>query len=326
MRKPYVIAEVGSNWQTFEDCSESIGQAKAAGADAVKFQMFSGQELYGIVPDGGWNFSGEMPRKWIPQLAEKAKARDIDFLCTAFSPDGVDYLDPYVKMHKIASAENCWPQLLDAVGSKGKPVILSCGGSSLTDIKMSLGTLERRGESGIERPLDITLLYCVSAYPAFEQNLYKMEQLKSLGKPVGLSDHSLDVLNAPLLAHKVFGARIIEKHFRLDDVTYTPDADHSLTPDQFRYMVDHLRGECEIAYRSREESEASLRHNRRLIATQPIAAGQTLQLGVNFGAFRSLKDDTAGLIPFAWQHVQGKKAAIELSPGDPIGPKSWVEA
>jgi hypothetical protein len=62
-----------------------------------------------------------------------------------------------------------------------------------------------------------------------------------------------------------------------------------------------------------------LRHKRRLIATQDISTDALFNYGVNFGAYRSLEDDTRGLSPFAWEQVQGKKARLEIKRGKPIG-------
>ena len=62
-----------------------------------------------------------------------------------------------------------------------------------------------------------------------------------------------------------------------------------------------------------------LRHNRRLIATCDIAVGETLTYGVNYGAYRSLKDDTRGLSPFDWERVEGRAASVSIAQGDSIG-------
>lgn len=317
-----IIAEVGSNWHDLNDCLQSIQIAKACGADAVKFQMFCWDELYG----NQIKFSHAMPREWVPTLAEKAKGAGIEFMCTAFSPEGVDFLDPFVKRHKIASSENCYPQLLDKIASKGKPILLSCGGSSLSDIRLSLACLEDWDEAGTpRRKLDITLLYCVSAYPAFETNLFKMESLKTFAKPVGFSDHSTDVINAPLLAYKIFSATVIEKHFRLEHISGTPDAGHALLPSQFRLMVEHLRDTREIVFLAGEEKDARLKYNRRLIVTQDVSKGTRLKFGDNYGAYRSLKEDTKGLMPFLWPSVEGRALLWNLRTGDAIGPGTFED-
>ncbi len=325
--KPFVIAEVGSNWTSYNDCKDSIAMAKAVGADAAKFQAFNGKALFGSVSaaekdaagepqltgllDGGYN----LPLDWIPKLAERCKKVGIEFLCTAFSPELVKAVDPYVEVHKIASSDLTSPEMLEAVKATGKPVILSCGASSKTDVAIALRGHEKISWKGFEGS-KVVLLYCNSAYPSREHNLFLMEELKRYGGPVGYSDHSLDVIYAPLSAVKHFGAVVIEKHFKLRDDMQTPDAPHSLNPDQFQLMVDYIRGKRSIEVApSKEEKDMLLKHNRRLIATADLKPGTTLKRNENYGAFRSLEEDSNGLSPFFWEQLEGKTLNKEVLAG-----------
>lgn len=325
----YIIAEVGSNWRSFDDCKHSIQMARQCGADAVKFQLFTARDLYGSVTDAMgmrfldgngnavWDRSRELPPDWLPKLADKARAAGIDFLCTAFSVEGLKLVDPYVKAHKIASSDLCHVELLRAAKATGKPIYLSTGASSKGDVERVLQVLEGA---------DVTLMYCASAYPSRMHNLFEMEWMrKTWGRPVGLSDHSLDVVYAPLSAARHFGATVIEKHFTAIDAE-TPDSPHSLNVDQFKYMVDHIRGaRKDIGFGpTPEERDMLLRHNRRLIATRDIAEGEMLDPGKNFGCYRSLKDDRRGLSGFDMAFVAGKTAAKAIKAGDSIGPGDFA--
>ncbi len=69
----FIIAEVGSNWNNLEDCLESIQCAKVCGADAVKFQAYTGEALYGTPQV----VSNQLPLEWLPKLKEKADAAGI---------------------------------------------------------------------------------------------------------------------------------------------------------------------------------------------------------------------------------------------------------
>lgn len=321
--KPYIIAEVGSNWTNFQDAKDSVQMAKQVGANAVKFQLFTHEALYGRdntvtfknISLKGNKMLGELDPDWLPKLADKAKAAGVDFLCTAFSPEGVAAIDPYVTAHKIASSDNTTPQMLEAVKATGKPVILSCGAASAGDINLAVnGHAESSWKGFGDHPL--VLLYCNSAYPSTRHNLFLLDELKKFGKPVGLSDHSLDVIYAPLSAVRHFGAIVIEKHFKLRDDMQTPDAGHSLNPDGFKCMVDYIRGTRESGLNPTSEEQAMfLRHNRRLIALRDLAAGEVLQYGKNFGAYRSLEDDATGLNPMFWQHLEGKTLKVGVSAG-----------
>lgn len=296
----FIIAEVGSNHLSLQDCHDSIKSAKECGADCVKFQMYTHRELYGydaiieppaiyeksvhneiyrVKKDGHIGFEsppgpeklklpGELPREWIPQLAEACKHYGIEFMCTAFSPDGYRYIDPYVKRHKIASAENTDVDILRTVAELGKPVLMSTGGSSLTDIKMALDLLWDPGRSGV------TLMYCVSSYPAKNVNLFSIDRLKHefvnsgdyySSIDLGYSCHT-DEWYTPFCAIKHHDAIVIEKHFKVRPM-YTPDSDHSILPDDFKKMVDAIRcgSGLEPQFPDPQEDDMVKYHKRRFI-------------------------------------------------------------
>ena len=319
--KPFIIAEVGSNWESFEHAKDSISLAKQCGADAVKFQAFSVDALYGLPFEyiDSELVGHELPLEWLPKLKEKADACGIEFMCTAFSPELVAAVDPYVSVHKVASSDLSYPQLLIAVAETGKPVILSTGASSRGDIRSAIGVLDEFGAR-------VVLMYCAAAYPSRRHNLYLMRELQAaFGKPVGLSDHSRDVIYAPLSAHREFGAVCIEKHFTAFPDIATPDRHHSLTSDEFKIMVDYIRGTRDGGLNpTSEEKDMFLRHNRRLIATADISPNELLEYGKNFGAYRSLEDDTRGLSPFGWGSLQGRKATKAIARGKGIAPGDFT--
>ncbi len=331
--KPFIVAEVGSNWHTYDDCKESIDLAAACGASAAKFQLFSGRELYG--PNAS-PVTHELPGEWLEKLAARCKLRGIEFMCTAFSPEVVRLVNQYVNIHKVASSDLTDPLMLEAVKSTGKPVLLSTGASSWGDISIALLGHKELAWKGFPKDQAV-VLYCNAAYPSTQHNLFMMDELKKLGFPVGLSDHSLDSVYCPLSAVKHFGAVVIEKHFKLrsendtlkasmgDEFSTlgmnTPDAPHSLDPGAFKLMVDHIRGKRVTGYLpSYEENHMFLRNNRRLIATQDIAAGQVLVRGKNYGAYRSLQDDSQGFHPMFWQSLEGKAVKAAVKAGQGISP------
>jgi sialic acid synthase SpsE len=306
--EPFIIAEIGSNIQTLDHCLHSIAAAKEAGADAAKFQLFSRSALYGF--DGGTD-AYSLSLDWLPTLKAKADEVGIEFMCTAFSPELVKEVDPYVSCHKIASSDLSYPQLLEAVGRTGRPVLLSCGASSHDDIRRALEIL----------PESPVLMYCVSSYPARSTNLGTIDILREeLCGLVGFSDHSTDIVGLPYEAAMKYGIVALEKHMTAFPELDTPDRPHSLTTDEFSLMVDYIRGRRrpEIGP-TWEEVDMLLKHNRRLIATKDIDVGETLVWGVNFGSYRSLEDDERGLSPFLWEGVNGKRAKVAMGRGKAIG-------
>lgn len=313
--KPFVIAEVGSNWDTLHDCIQSIEQAKDAGADAVKFQAFSYQALYGY----GWQtlagpreLPHSLPLDWLPQLKEKADACGIEFMCTAFSPELVAAVDPFVSVHKVASSDAAWPQMLKAVSRK--PVLLSTGAKGEGEIDAAFRILGAITAGGRGIPL-----FCVAAYPAGFVDFDVMRLIANrYGGRVGFSDHTLGITAAVEAARR--GAVVIEKHFTAFPDLDTPDRPHSIGPDEFKRMVDLIRGATQPTIGpSPEERDMLLRHNRRLIVTQETLPDEPLRYGVNYGAFRALYDDTRGLSPFAWELVEGRRATRPLKRGESIG-------
>ena len=298
-----LIAEVGSNWEDLTDCLSSISIAKEAGADAVKFQAFTEEALYG--------FRGEEPMKhalplgWLPALREKADSCDIELMCTAFSPELVAAVDPFVETHKIASGDLNYPSLLVAVTRTGKPALLSTGAATELEIETAIDFL-----LGAQQ---VTLLYCVAAYPADFADLAVMDDLRDWALPVGFSDHTLGISMAVEASRQ--GASVIEKHFTAFPELNSPDRPHSVDPGAFERMAKAIRGVIKPRIGpTPEEGAMILRHKRRLLAVRDIKAGEILAYGVNYGAFRALEND-AGLSPFDWLENEGKPAKTPIKRG-----------
>jgi N,N'-diacetyllegionaminate synthase len=373
----FIVAEVGSNWRNLEDCLHSIAMAKAAGADAVKFQAFTHEALYGRTDEylarveQDENLQGiakkariaasELPLEWLPKLKEKADACQIELMCTAFSPELVDEVDKYVSIHKVASAELSHVRILERLRDKGKPVILSTGASGRADIESAIrtlqnpplcdhsvvdgsvccecgGTVEYDKGKYLWDPLPIVLMHCVAAYPAKDSKLERIEALRTVfSLPVGYSDHTTDFSLIPVLAANTMKACVIEKHFTDIPEVDTPDRPHSIDVEQFQTMVKRIRNGAmggdpfsidesyanTICTPSGEERDMLLRHNRRLLATRRIQAGETLSEippHANFGIYRSLREDSRGLSPFAIGKVIGRVATRDIEAGEAIGP------
>ena len=326
-QRPFIIAEVGSCWGTFEHVKDSIGLAKNCGADAVKFQFFTPQDLYGF-PSHEYE-AGVSPwfhHGWLAGLKQKADASGIELLCSAFSVDGLKAVDPYVSAHKLASSENNHLRMLEWLRDCGKPVLLSTGGSGKSDIGLAMATVNGLNYKSDEiqkriaevRPLENTRaipLYCVSDYPAKRINLERVAELKAQYGIAGYSDHSLDAHEIPYQATRSYGACVVEKHVNFFDVQ-GPDAPHSLSREDFKAMCDRLRGN---AVAESGQKEMTTRHNRRLIATKPIQIGEKLLEGVNFGIYRSTTDDLNGASPFMIDKYNGKEAKRLIFAGDSIG-------
>lgn len=301
----YVIAELGSNYHSHDDMLRAIELAKYAGADACKFQYFAKNELHG--PEFALDDTFPLAR-----LAEKAREVGVDFLCSAFSPEGVAAVDPYVAAHKVASSEMSHIRILEAVKSTGKPMFLSTGAYFLADI---VRVMEFLGD------YPVIPLHCNVSYPTKLVDLKKVKRLleaKVIGgdRIWGYSDHTLSIDAIPAFMCGILGASVYEKHFNPFDYADTPDSTHSLNLKEFKIMCSYLNAQ---PMDGTEEEEARLMHIRRIIATKDLKPGDVLKEGVNMGIFRSRKPETNGVNPFAIKHLEGKSVKRAIEVGEGIG-------
>lgn len=309
---PFIIADVGSNWHSLEDCQRSIESARRCGADAVKFHAFNFQALYGLgkghVP-ATYNKKYELPLEWLPQLRNQADKSSVELICMASDPDMVRSIDQYVNCHSVASADINYSEMLNQVGRMRKPVLMATGGA--TDGSLTLAMSQLSGSQ-------VVLLYRVEAHPAPWVNLFVLDQLRKITSIVGFSDTTTDPIYVPLSAMKNHGACVIEKAFSCVGRD-TPDGYHSLDERDFSAMTMFLSGKKEIAIGPLEsERDMLLKHRRRLIAMKDIKEGDRFVLGENFGPYKSLVADTAGLSPFMAKDINGHPARMKLEPGQPI--------
>lgn len=228
----YIIAEVGSNFECDKDIFDSIEEATIAGADAVKFQLYTHEDLYGYPGE----IKSVLNPELLPKISKKCKEVGIDFICTVFHESKVQLIAPYVDAFKIASAEcNYEPLLIETVTRAAKKKIyISVGACDMKDL-FELDIYTRVED------YNITIMYCPVAYPSRYCDVRRIKKLKEVFPccDIGFSDHTIDVYNAPLLA-KALGAKCIEKHFKIRDMN-TPDNAHSLTSDEFKHFCHALK-------------------------------------------------------------------------------------
>lgn len=263
----YIIAEIGSNWKISDDLKKNkaaivqiVNEVAKVGADAVKFQLLSSKELYGLdIPNHPLD-KYILPDELLELAYETADAVDIDFMCTAFSKEGYNKVNPYVRMHKIASCENTDHELIKHVLDLDKQVIISTGGMVGKEIDLMMS------EFGITD--QIIYADCVINYPADpnEYNLVHMglNHRKGCIKQWALSDHTKGYITA--LAAQGLGASIFEKHVNFDWVKYGPDVNVSSNFEEFQEYIDALRYQCCIkeGLSNKEQKNAEAHRRRKL--------------------------------------------------------------
>lgn len=245
-----IIAEIGTGHNgEIERANELIAAAAEAGADCAKFQYVIADEILHpatgnvALPGGEVDLyrrfkTLERPPEFYAALAETCRSHGIEFLCTPFGCGSAAELERIgVRRYKIASPELNHAPLLRRVAGYGRPIILSTGVSQLGDIERAVAELNRNGA------LPLTLLHCITAYPAPEEqyNLRVIPLLSRLfGVPVGVSDHSRDPLLVPAVA-TALAAAAVEKHITLSPSGGGLDDPIAVGPTQFRRMVEMVR-------------------------------------------------------------------------------------
>jgi N,N'-diacetyllegionaminate synthase len=275
----YIIAEAGVNHNgSLELAKKLVDAALAAGATAVKFQMFRTDLL--VAPT--FREQHAMLKKYeltAEQFAELKRYCDksgISFLATPFDPASAEQLRRFEPdAYKIGSGDLTCHALLSQVARYKKPVLLSTGMSGLGDIEAALACLEDGGA-------EVALLHCTSAYPApFDSvNLRAIDTLRSaFGKEVGYSDHTPGIEIS--LAAVALGCRIIEKHFTLDRNMEGPDHQASLEPDELKRLVESVR-HIERAMGSKRkrmsdaETETKKKARRGIYLARDMSAGDVV--------------------------------------------------
>jgi len=326
----YIVAELSANHNhDFHQAVRLLEAAKEAGADAVKLQTYtpdtltirSDREWFRIAGGTLWDgrtlydLYGEAytPWEWQPKLKDIASDLGIHFFSTAFDSSSVDFLEELgVRVHKIASFEIVDIPLIEKMSRTGKPLIISTGMATLSEIAEAVEAARKAGAT------QIALLKCTSAYPAppEEMNLRTIPHLsETFQVPVGLSDHTLGIA-APVAA-VALGACIVEKHFTLSRSIPGPDSAFSLEPQEFRAMAEAIRTAEKaignVHYGSSEQESKSRIFRRSLFVVRDMKAGETFTKE----NIRSIRPSN-GLPPKYLYEVLGRPAARDIASGTPL--------
>jgi pseudaminic acid synthase len=330
--KILIVAELSANHgHDINIAKRTIKAAKESGADAVKIQTYTPDTMtidcnnvYFTIKNGsiwdGRTFydlynEAYTPWDWHRELQQYARELGLIFFSTPFDKSSVDFLEELdVPLYKISSFEIMDTPLIEYVASKNKPVIISTGIASLSDIDEAVRSCHKMNN------YNVVLLKCTSEYPAKIQdmNLLTIPNLRdTFNVDVGLSDHTLGHTSA--IVSVSLGARIIEKHFILDKAIGGPDSSFSLDPQQFKQLVETVREaekalgkvNYEIDYKKRN----SRKFGRSLFIVQDIKRGEFF----TEKNIRSIRPNF-GLHPRYINEVIGKEATQDLKRGTPL---SW---
>ena len=334
-REPtYFVADIGANHDGQLDRAKMLTHlAKEVGADAVKFQNFRASKIVskrGFETLGGqlshqaaWRKpvyevykEASVPWEWTEILKAECDAVGVDYFSTPYDFEAVDILDPLVPVFKIGSGDITWPEMLEKVASKGKPVILSTGASDIGDVQRAVGLI-------LALNPDLLLMQCNTNYTGSIEN-FKHVHLNVLltyrtmfpNVVLGLSDHTPG--HAAVLGAVALGARVVEKHFTDDNRREGPDHRFAMTPDAWREMVDRTH-ELEYALGDGNKRVAENEHETLIVQRRCLRAARDLPAGTVLT--RDLIDvlrpaPRDAIFPYELDRVLGLRLGVDMPAGE----------
>jgi len=326
---PYIIAELSANHNgDINRAYQIMEEAKKAGADAIKLQTYTHDtitmdcdsedfQIHGGLWDGQTLYElykgAHMPWEWHELLFARAKELGITIFSSPFDFTAIDLLEGLnAPAYKIASFEVIDLPLIARVAQTGKPLIISTGMASESEIKEAVETA--RG-NGCE---ELVVLQCVSGYPAPAEQ-YNLRTIPDIATRFnvlsGLSDHTID--NATAIASVALGACLIEKHVTLDRSGGGADDSFSLEPKELKQLCTDSKTAWlslgNVSYERSEAEKGNVKFRRSLYAVNDIAAGELL----TNDNVRSIRPGF-GLAPKFLPEVLGKIAKQVIAKGTPI--------
>lgn len=330
-KKVFIIAEAGVNHDgSLNQAFKLIDIAANAKADAVKFQTFQPGECTGRFSfkvdyinkttskdESRYDMSARLALSYddFRKLKNYSEKKGILFLST---PDGyeslhflVDELD--IPLIKVGSTEVTHLEFLKEVAKKNRPIIFSTGMSTLGEVETGLDIMCHYTNK------EIVLLHCTSEYPTpyNEANLRAMVTLQDCFKrPVGLSDHTTGF--EATIAAVALGAKVIEKHFTIDNGIPGPDHKASLSPDELSKFVEGIRRtEILLGDGIKRPTPSELKNMSGI--RRSIVAASTLQKGTLLTKeILTFKRPGTGINPEFIDIVDGMKINRDLDTDEPL--------
>ena len=319
--KPYIIAEIGVNHGgSINLAKKMIYLARKGGADAAKFQSYKAETLASRNSTAYWDTKKEVTKsqfdlfkkydsfsaKDYRELASYSKKIGIDFISTPFDESAVDYLNPIVPFFKISSSDITNIPLLRKISKKRKPIVLSTGAASISEIKNALKVLNKNGKK------NVILMHCILNYPTKNANA-NLRMIKDLQKKfpnnlIGYSDHTIpDQKLSSLLTAFTLGAIVLEKHFTHNKSLRGNDHYHAM---DFKNLIEfkknlekiyYLLGKNEKKHPIPSESISRKNARRSIVIKKDIKANQKINENTII-----CKRPGTGISPEYWDKVLGQ--------------------
>lgn len=328
---PFVIAEMSGNHnQSLDKALRIVDAAYTSGADAIKLQTYTADSMTLNIKGGDFDIKDKnslwfgknlhdlyseasTPWEWHEKIFKYAKSLGLICFSSPFDENAVDFLEDLgAPAYKIASFENIHLPLLKKVALTKKPLIISTGMATLTELSETVSVVR---EAGCK---DLILLKCTSTYPASPKNTNTntIPHMKNLFNcEVGLSDHTLGI--GVSIAAVTLGATLIEKHFTLSRSEGGVDSAFSLEPPEFKNLVDETFKAWEslgkINYGPTNDEKNSIKFRRSIYASKNIQKGEEFSRD-NIRIIRP----GFGLPPKYYEVLIGKKSKKSYKAGTPL--------
>lgn len=349
----FIIAEAGLNHNgSINIAKKLIDNAVSIGCNAIKFQSFLPEtrvskkvkaEKYSEKVIGTQESIHEFFKRLSLSFKDQkkifsyAKHKKIFIFSTPFDKESTDFLYKLgVGAFKIASADLVNLPLIKYVAMKNKPIIISTGMSTISEINDAVEIVRSTGNR------NLALLHCNSAYPSThkEVNLKFMNNLKSLYQvPVGFSDHTTDLISSKTAI--ALGANIIERHFTLDKNMEGPD--HILSSDkkEMKNLIDFKKNQNKFMSWFKKNNLSEQKKIRLILGDgikkiQPneyttinsqkksLYAKKFIKKGDRFNSKNIIvKGPAGGLLPKYIDIILNRKSTMNIEKDEPITWKSF---
>lgn len=335
----YFIADISANHDgDLERARMLIHLAAESGADAAKFQNFRAAKIvsergFASIADNNshqskWKKSvvqvyreASLPWEWTETLKRECDSAGIHYFSAPYDFEAVDMLDPYVPAFKIGSGDITWPEMLEKVACKKKPVILATGASEMTEVQRAVAVVFALNPH-------LGLMQCNTNYTGslenfkhIHLNVLKAYSVMFPDVVLGLSDHTPG--HATVLGAVALGARLIEKHLTDDNRREGPDHPFSMTPVSWREMVDRTR-ELEYALGDTRKRVADNERATVIVQRRCLRAARDLPSGtlLTRDMLDVLRPASPGaVLPYDMEKVLGKRLNTSLATGEAL---TWM--
>lgn len=300
-----VLADTGINtikWQTHIADAESSEYEEFR----VKFSYEDHKRI------DYWKRMEFNPAQW-QELKDHCEDKGLAFLSSPFSMEAVRLLEELnVHRYKIGSGEITNLLMLQQIAQTGKPIILSSGMSSYTELDETIEFLKPFGN-------ELSILQCTTSYPTqpSDWGLNVIQKLKNrYHLKTGFSDHSGDIYAG--LTAVASGAEILEFHAVFHKQMFGPDAKSSLTPDQIRRLAEGVR-QIEEAHNHPIQKEDNQRFTSlKQIFEKSLAVNQSLKQGtvLSMDMLEAKKPKGKGVDASRFKELIGKTLTTDKSQWD----------